>query len=212
MLHRAAKLAMQFVMPRSLIVWRARGRNRPVALTFDDGPDPERTPAVLAALADADVRATFFLIGELAEKHPKLVSEIARAGHEIANHSYSHKFKHEMATLAEVGAEVERCNRVLQEITGELPRLYRPPYGSLSVDLFRYCRRTGTRIVLWSYDTRDFSDRPATPQEMDDAVVSGDIVLLHDSHAPSAGLVSGGVPLLKQRGLRIGRVSDALSS
>ena len=154
-----------------------------IALTFDDGPHPEGTPAVLELLAAAGVTATFFLVGEQVERRPALAAEIAAAGHEIALHGYRHTLLLRR-TPAALAADLDRAVDAIHEATGRLPTSYRAPYGVFSVYALRLARRRGWAPTLWSRWGRDW-ERRATPaaiaRRAARSLSPGDIVLLHDA-------------------------------
>lgn len=127
-----------------------------VALTFDDGPSPRNTPALLDALAAADTRATFFLIGNHVRRHPDLARRIVAQGHTVANHTDLHP---DLARkpLARIRAEMERCQQTIAETTGVLPTLFRPPYGSRRPAVLRLARDLGIVPVLWNITARDWT-------------------------------------------------------
>jgi peptidoglycan/xylan/chitin deacetylase (PgdA/CDA1 family) len=154
-----------------------------IALTFDDGPHPEGTPAVLELLAAAGVTATFFLVGEQVERRPALAAEIAAAGHEIALHGYRHTLLLRR-TPAALAADLDRAVEAIHDATGRLPTSYRAPYGVFSVYALRLARRRGWAPTLWSRWGRDW-ERRATPaaiaRRAARSLSPGDIVLLHDA-------------------------------
>lgn len=154
-----------------------------VALTFDDGPHPQGTPAVLAALAAADAHATFFLVGEQVERYPALATEIAAAGHEVALHGYRHVLLLRRRT-GSLAADLERAVAAIGTATGKRPACYRPPYGVFSGGGLELARRHGWRPVLWSQWGRDWT-RSATAASIAGLATrglgDGDIVLLHDA-------------------------------
>jgi peptidoglycan/xylan/chitin deacetylase (PgdA/CDA1 family) len=160
-----------------------------VALTFDDGPHPQGTPAVLEALAKNDARATFFLVGEQVDRHPTVAREIVDAGHEVALHCYRHTLLLRRRTSA-VAADLDRALDSIGRATGRAPALYRPPYGVLSSGALKLVRRRGYRTMLWSTWGRDW-ERRATPASIARRATRGlrpgDVVLLHDSDAYSSG-------------------------
>lgn len=166
---------------------RIESRDR-VALTFDDGPHAEGTPAVLEELARRGVTATFFLVGEQVVQRPALTREIADAGHEIALHGYRHTLllRRRVAAVAE---DLDRAVDVIAAATGIVPVLYRPPYGVFSSGALAHVRTRGWRPLLWSTWGRDW-ERRATPQSIARRATSrlgpGDVVLLHDSDAYSS--------------------------
>ena len=161
-----------------------------IAITFDDGPHPHGTPAVLRELERAGARATFFLVGEQVERWPSLAAEIAAAGHEIAIHGYRHVLLLRRLPRA-LRADFERAAVVIAEASGVEPRVYRPPYGVFSAPALLLVRRLGWRPLLWSRWGRDWEAR-ATPEQIAARAVrdlsAGDVVLLHDAdHYSSAG-------------------------
>lgn len=159
-----------------------------VALTFDDGPHPQGTPAVLELLAAAGATATFFLVGEQVERRPALAAEIAAAGHEVSLHCHRHRNLLRL-TPAQVRADLERAATVIAEATGRVPRLYRAPYGLFSAASLVLARRRGWRPLLWTRWGRDWEQR-STPASIAAHVTrgvhAGDIVLLHDADFYSA--------------------------
>jgi len=190
---------------RRAICWRGPRRSGKVALTFDDGPDPEGTPRILELLGRRGVRATFFLLGKQIEKAPDLARRIAAEGHEIALHGYAHAKRNAVA-------DVPRCAALLAQL-GIAARLYRPPHGVVSLRELLWLARRGYTTVLWSFDSMDsmrHTGRRPGPAPDYDAVRGGDIVLMHDD-APEC---LGEIPLLldeiNRKGLRAVTVSELL--
>ncbi len=159
-----------------------------IALTFDDGPHPEGTPAVLEILDRAGARATFFLLGEQVERWPAVAAGIVQQGHEVACHGYRHILQLRR-TPAALRDDCRRAVDLLGEVTGSAPRYYRPPYGVFSTAGLSTARREGCQPVLWSRWAADWRSR-ATPAEIARKasvdLCAGDIVLLHDSDAYSS--------------------------
>jgi peptidoglycan-N-acetylglucosamine deacetylase len=154
-----------------------------VALTFDDGPHPDGTPAVLETLRDAGAPATFFLVGEQVARHPGLASEVAAAGHEIALHCQRHRNLLRLAPW-QVRDDLARAEDVIAGATGRAPRLYRPPYGVLTGAALAIARRHGWEPVLWSRWGRDWRARASATSVAADAaagLAGGEILLLHDA-------------------------------
>jgi len=159
-----------------------------VALTFDDGPHPEGTPAVLETLRAAGATATFFLVGEQVELRPALAADIAAAGHEIAVHGYRHTLLLRRTTRA-LEADLDRALDAIRDATGSVPRCYRPPYGIFSSAGLALARRSSLSPLLWSRWGRDW-ERRATPETIARRATAGlepgDVVLLHDSDSYSS--------------------------
>lgn len=126
-----------------------------IALTFDDVPDPRFTPQVLRILAQNHVKATFFVVGSRAKKHPDLVARIVREGHVIGNHSYNHPQFHKL-TMSEYIDQIVRTENILYGLTGYKPKLIRPPYGDITENQLRWAKREGYKIVNWNVDSLDW--------------------------------------------------------
>jgi peptidoglycan-N-acetylglucosamine deacetylase len=152
-----------------------------LAFTFDDGPDPDATPAVLDALEADGATATFFLVGEQVEAHPELAREIAGRGHTVALHGHAH-VEHER--LGEgVAEDLARGLETVTAATGSRPALYRPPYGRFSAASYAACGELGLAPVYWSAWGADWEPIPADriAETVARDVAPGVIVLLHDS-------------------------------
>ena len=202
------------VMPRLA----GRGRTDHVALTFDDGPDPLSTPFFLRALDERGIRATFFLLGCQARRSPGLVREIAAAGHETGIHGYLHRpllLRGPRATYDDLA----RARDTVGALTGQPPRLFRPPYGVMSTAGHLAARRLGLTPVLWTCWGEDWTAR-ATPDSVHRTVTrdldGGGTILLHDSDCTSAPgawrSALGALPRLldvcDRRGLAVGPLRE----
>ena len=155
-----------------------------VGLTFDDGPDPDVTPAVLDALAAAGAHATFFVLGDRADRHPELVRRVVGEGHEIGLHGADHR---RLTTLdaATVADGLCEARAALERIAGTEVRWFRPPFGSQSLRTFAAARRAGLTPVVWTAWGEDWVDQPpaVVADRIVDGLGAGDIVLLHDGLA-----------------------------
>jgi peptidoglycan/xylan/chitin deacetylase (PgdA/CDA1 family) len=194
------------------------GNSDHLALTFDDGPDPGSTPAVLDMLDRLGWRATFFCLGSMAERAKSLAAEMVAAGHEIAVHGYIHEGALRRTPAALVD-DVARTRDLLHDATGVAPHWYRPPFGEMSGGTLVAARRTGLRLVLWSAWGKDW--RPvATPgsvvADLAKGVLRGGTALLHDSDCtstPSSWRITvAALPLLQEHvdglGLRVGPLGE----
>jgi peptidoglycan/xylan/chitin deacetylase (PgdA/CDA1 family) len=202
-------------------VSHGRRDGRRVALSFDDGPDPQVTPAVLDALADHGARATFFCIGRLLEEHRPLARRLVSEGHELGNHSWRHSRWQNFFGAGEQAREIERGAQAIAAVTGSpVKPLYRPPIGLKSPPLARAAYRHQLTLVAWSLHSRD--TRTADPKRVAQRVLAwirpGDIVLMHDGHdrpgrhrpacAQAMPLI---LPGLHEKGLQCVTVSELLS-
>jgi peptidoglycan/xylan/chitin deacetylase (PgdA/CDA1 family) len=163
-------------------------REAGVAITFDDGPHPRGTPAVLEVLREAGASATFFLAGEQVERRPALVAEIVAAGHRVELHCHRHRNQLRL-TPRQLLDDAERARAAIEEASGQAVADYRPPYGIFSAAGLRAVRGRGWRPVLWSLWGRDWTRR-ATPDSIarraSARARAGDILLLHDADYYSA--------------------------
>jgi peptidoglycan-N-acetylglucosamine deacetylase len=167
-------------------ICRAPGAERQIALTYDDGPNPRHTAALMEVLEDHGARASFFLIGRWAEREPGLVRELAAAGHALGNHTWSHPTMPLRSAeairdeLRRCRAAVERAGAALAEVDGAA--LMRPPYGRRRPGTLRTMRQEGYVPVLWSVTSWDWARR-ATEEKITrrcTAARGGDVILLHD--------------------------------
>ncbi len=170
-------------------------RRGEVALTFDDGPDPQVTPAVLERLAAWGVTASFFAIGRRAERHPDLVAELVRRGHRVENHSWSHSHAFAFFVSPVLRREIARAQDTLLRLAGRLPRYFRAPAGFRSVLLERELAAAGLHLVSWT--RRGFDTVSRDPRRVAGRLVrglaAGDVLLLHDG---SAARDRAGVPVV----------------
>jgi len=175
---------MTKALPRRLFMTSGPPTSRTVALTFDDGPHPEHTPAVLDRLRGLGVRATFFVIGQRAEEHPDLVARIAAEGHEIGHHSFHHTPPAETSARRLV-SEARRTSELLEPLLGRRLRLYRPPHGKLTAGKLVGLWALRQTVVLWNRDPKDFKCGAVAPIRRwfeEEPFAGGDILLLHDVH------------------------------
>jgi peptidoglycan/xylan/chitin deacetylase (PgdA/CDA1 family) len=189
----AAGLWAVYTWGSHLLALRSARRGSPaaraVALTFDDGPDPGWTPRILDALRDGGARGTFFLIGERAMRWRGIARRIAEEGHELGNHTLSHRSLW-IAGPRETARQVRGGHEAIEQAAGRSPRFFRPPWGMTNLALFPLLRELGTPCVFWS--TQPESRRAAAPalqvERVLDRVTPGAIVDLHDADGvPGAG-------------------------
>lgn len=203
--RRLAKRILFASVPRTCLVMSGDIERPEFALTFDDGPDPASTPALLATLRRHDVCATFFLVGNRAERYPELVRRILEEGHEVGCHSYSHPY-FDRLSFFEAIREIAVSKSILEKITGQTCYLFRPPYGILALRtllpawLHRQC------VVMWTVDLKDYLARE--PHEIETRIcssrfVNGDIILYHGENQASLSALPSVILAAKAEG-RIG--------
>jgi peptidoglycan/xylan/chitin deacetylase (PgdA/CDA1 family) len=180
-----------------------------ILLTFDDGPDPDVTPAVLDVLARFKARAVFFIVGNRIPRAPHVLARILADGHVIGNHTFEHPLER-IPGLAEYCRDVRRCQDRLESLTGRRPLVFRPPLGAITPASLISPRLCGLRTLLWSIDVDDWKLR------RDDEAVNagnllsqragrGDIVLLHDDNPRVVILLETALPRFCERGLDLSR-------
>ena len=152
-----------------------------IALTFDDGPNDPYTPHLLDVLAKHDVLATFFMIGRYVRQRPDIAAEVARSGHVVGNHTFTHPFL-AVQRLARIRKELEECNNALTDAIGNHSNLFRPPWGARRPGVFRVARQLGLEPVMWSVTGFDWNAPPAEyiERKVRRRICGGDVVLLHD--------------------------------
>ncbi len=165
------------------VVYRSDDQTDSVVLTFDDGPHPEHTRAILAVLERYQATATFFVIGAKAERHPEVVREIQARGHDLGVHGFTHDRLFSLRRGRRVERDLRRAIDVLERITGVRPELFRPPVGHTSMTMARVVSRLGLTVIGWSVAGRDGvrTSADAVVRRVQRGLVGGAIVLLHDA-------------------------------
>ena len=188
-----------------------------IALTFDDGPHPIYTPIILDILKEYGVQATFFVIGENAERHPDLIRRILAEGHEIGNHTYLHKNLKEH-TMDCVCHEIVQTEETILRISEQRTKILRPPGGLYDNHVCDAAEILDYDIILWTLDTLDW--KHPTPDEIvkniSANIKSGDIILCHDfiggAPSPTPDAMRQVIPLLIERGYSFVSVSSLIHS
>lgn len=187
-----------------------------IALTFDDGPHAEKTPVILDILNEYQIKATFFVVGENALQNEEIVERIYREGHEIGNHTLTHKYLYGEGRRV-VEREIDLCDDIIFNHSEYNSILFRPPGGLYDDDLQAVCFERGYSVVLWSIDTRDWSGRSAIDicKEVYNNIEDGSIILMHDyvcgeSHTAEALKIL--IPKLKELGYHFATVSELIGN
>lgn len=185
-----------------------------IALTFDDGPHYKYTDQILDILKKYGVKATFFVVGVNAERYPEKVKRIKKEGHEIGNHTFSHLNLRELDGK-EVRLEIAKGESAIKKITGEKPKLLRPPGGAYSDEVIDISSKMGYDVILWSHDTRDWAHTPfdKIAHSIIEGVKCGDIILFHDfitPDTPTPEALEIIIPKLLKTGYRFVTVSELM--
>lgn len=182
-----------------------------ISLTFHDGPNLKSTPQLLKILDHANIKATFFVVGKMAEKYPELLKEIDKRGHQIANHTYNHK---NLTTLsnAEIISELSRTRLLIKDITGINTYIYTPPGGQYNSRVIEKANVCGYKMALWSVFPEDHINSSSVIYEK---VVSnsrdGSVVLLHNGPPDTIDVLPRIIEKLKARGFQFTTLSELLT-
>ncbi len=173
-----------------------------VAITFDDGPHPVRTPEILQILDRFNSKASFFLIGKRMEGNEGVVRKVHAAGHTIGNHSYSHSNRFPFFPGSRIEGEVRDTNQLIEGITGTKVRYFRPPFGVTNPRIRRGLRNSGLQVIGWSirsFDTRGASAEK-TVRRITRGIGGGDIVLLHETSENILQILEQLIPRISEMG------------
>jgi len=208
----ALKGVIGWVVPKRILLWQGGENTNKVALTFDDGPDSEGTPAVLEILSRYQIQATFFLVGMHVKQNPEWVRKIVEARHEIGNHSQSHRVLTKLP-YDEWRREIKEGEQILTHLSGRPISLFRPPKGQFSLSMFYYLARRKKTVVLWSIDPKDFAieNEDALWKTLVSAPIrGGDIVLLHDRCLATQTVLPRFIEWVVSKGLQFSTVGALL--
>ncbi len=206
----ASATGPRVALSRPVILWTGNASRKQVALTFDDGPNPAKTPALLDALQKAHAPATFFVVGSRAEQAPDLLRRMTERGDEVENHSYTHpNMNLVIPSVAE--EEMLRANVLIQAMTGHQPRFFRPPGGNANASVQHLAQSYGLSLAYWTVDAlhaEDVGSPSALIQYVMQHVRPGAIVLLHNGPDVTATAVPGLVAALRAHGYTLVTLSE----
>jgi peptidoglycan/xylan/chitin deacetylase (PgdA/CDA1 family) len=201
------------------IYYSAKTKDKVVALTFDDGPDPRYTGQVLNILKEHKVRATFFVCGKMLKANPELAKRILAEGHALGNHTDTHPHLERMGNPG-ARLELETCESQIEAITGQRTYMFRPPRGLWNSAVFDDARRSGYSIILWSlaFDRQAVKDSSVLRRRVVRLAKAGDIILMHDGSTdpqadirkPTVRELDAMITGLEQRGFSFSTVPDLL--
>ena len=201
LMRRTVSSAVARTPLRNRLVLRLPGRGREVALTFDDGPDPDHTPLLLDILSEFRARATFFLVGSRAVQHPDLIRRIAAEGHSIGNHTHAHV---DCSTLSVDGMmdELSATDQTFRDAGVEVQNTpFRPPWGRLTVRQSWRLLTGGRKVVYWSHNPYDFRSDAGEIVRRCRTVRAGDVVLMHDRNSQTRQALPEVLAMLTDRGI-----------
>jgi peptidoglycan/xylan/chitin deacetylase (PgdA/CDA1 family) len=191
---------------------KAKTKQKVLALSFDDGPHPEYTAKVLEILKEHNIKAGFFLVGEMVKKEPGLAKQIITDGHIIGNHSYTHTKKFTIRRTGAVIADLKQNEELIQEVTGKKVGFFRPPFGVTNPNIAAAARFLEYKVIGWSIRSLD------TMGKRDENIINrvvtrfkpGSIILLHDTHEGIGNILQGIIGEAKKHGYAFVRPDDLL--
>jgi peptidoglycan/xylan/chitin deacetylase (PgdA/CDA1 family) len=201
---------MAVTLPRRMFLVDGPVKSGSICLTFDDGPDPVHTPRLLDVLKQHKIPATFFVIGQQAERHPEIVRRMIAEGHLVGNHSFTHSEPRGISAQQLV-EEVQRTRELLLDLTGQAPALFRPPKGKLTAAKLWALWRAGQTVVLWNSDPRDYVCRSASDVRnwfRAHPLCAGNLVLMHDNRPHAAEVLPELIAAARRRGQTFVTVSE----
>lgn len=183
-----------------------------VAITFDDGPHPKYTPKILSILKRNNVKATFFVVGMMAENFPDLIRDEIAAGHSVGNHTYHHVNLKKIPPIY-VAAELKACGEVLKAIDGKAPHLFRPPGGDYDDVIAATAEKLGYTTVLWTDDPGDYASPGSKVIDMRTIqhISNGGIILIHDGVQQTISILPGLIKQLKAKGFELVTIDDMMA-
>ena len=201
------------INPREEMIYHSRPNDRmEIALSFDDGPHPRLTPVILSILEEYSIKATFFMVGENVGYYPTAARAVAEAGHEIGNHTFSHR-KFDKLGEEELRCEIFSCEEAIGKVSDTPVRFIRPPEGQMSDSMRKVIGELDYRVILWDVDTRDWAHTApeAISRHILDTVQAGDIILMHDFigyDSPTPAALRLVIPALLERGFHFVTVGE----
>jgi len=196
-------------------IWQISTSKRQVALTFDDGPKPGITEAILKILRGYRMKATFFIVGKQAAQYPELILQIDKEGHELANHSYTHPCLTNLST-ENVILEIKKTNEILEKLTKKCPVFFRPPGGNFNANILNVVQNMGMKTAFWSLNAQDYFHpnliRQLSPEmpnsklgeTLEDSIAfflkPGSIVLLHNGDAGTVAVLPNLLKRIQEMG------------
>lgn len=198
------------------LVYRVDTKQKVLALTFDDGPTPDRTKEILRILDEENIKATFFLNGGSLEKHAEAGRLLVNSGHEIGNHSYSHK-RMVFMSYAEVAKEIESTERIIRQYGYREPLHFRPPFGKKLISLPLYLKNNNIKAITWDVEPETWGGARNSVEERIENAVSqtkpGSIIIMHVMHGDDKSMqaVRPIVRQLKEKGYTFLTISELMA-
>lgn len=166
----------------SRLIYEIETKEKVVAITFDDGPHPTYTPALLDILDKYDIKASFFMIGTQMDKYPEIVRDVLKRGHAVGNHSYHHYGNLKEKEEAVILSELKQWDQTMDKISGQNTDLFRPPRGFIGGDILTAAEKNGNTTIMWTIcgDNKNAPTPELMARRVEENIGPGGIILLHD--------------------------------
>lgn len=199
--------------PAGSVVRGVPGAGKRLALTFDDGPSPQYTPAYLEVLREHGVRATFFMVGRQVKSSPELAAMIAADGHDIGNHTFDHPNLRRVSNDT-IQQQIQSTNELLEQATGQQVRYFRPPGGNTNQNVTAVAAGKGLDVIMWNIDPRDW-ERSKTPDQIVTHILNnlqpGGIVVMHEGKPQTLAALPVLINKLREQGWELVTVTELLA-
>jgi peptidoglycan-N-acetylglucosamine deacetylase len=188
-------------------------KEKVVALTFDDGPDGNHTPAILDILDKQDIKATFFVIGHKINGQEELLRQMTSFGHIIGNHSFSHAFLFDLFGRKKMEQDLLKTDEMIMGVTGIRPVLFRPPYGVTNPVLAKVVKKLGYRVIGWSVRSLDTvkKDEDKIVERIKKGLHPGAVILMHDDREMAVKVIERVILMVKEEGYRFVGLDELLA-
>jgi len=195
------------------VICKAKTTEKVVAITFDDGPDPEFSPLILDILRKHQIKATFFLIGKNIPGNEEIVKTMEKEGHIIGNHSYTHCNFWDFWPPARIYMDLLKNQSLIQSLTGKKVMYFRPPFGVINPMVSKAIRMTSSHVICWNIRSLDTltQNRDALLKRITRNLKGGDIILLHDNREMTAGILDELIHEISIQGFRISPLDQMIN-
>ncbi len=197
--------------PRDIPIYCVETENKKVAISFDAAWGNEQTETLLQILEEKQVTATFFLVGDWVSKYPDSVKAIAKAGHDVENHSNTHPYMTKLST-EEMASEITNCNNKIKELTGKYPTLFRPPYGDYNNLVVKAVKDQNMYCIQWDIDSLDWKNPTAAEmvQKIINKLQNGSIILMHNGATNTPEALPMIIDAVRAEGYEFAPISEIL--
>ena len=207
----AGKVATAMNEPREIPIYYVDTEEKVCSISFDAAWGNEQTERLLSTLDEFEVKTTFFLVKQWADKYPESVRDIASRGHDIGNHSSTHAHMAQLSSSEQM-EEINDCNKAIEKLTGKRPTLFRPPYGEYDNKLVQNVKAAGMYCIQWNIDSLDWKDPSADEivKRVEERLCPGSIILLHNGATNTPEALPLLIKAIQAKGYRIDPISELL--